>query len=229
MVINGPKIVRLMAGTIVLLLVLSYIGQLSKYVVGYPTLLGFVDLFYVELENNIPTAYQFLALLSCAIVIAITPHGSYQRHWKWLSIIFLFLAFDEVASLHEMTINPMWRYFGPLSGIWKPLWVIFGLAAVIAVGLAYLGFLFHLKPRERNQVILAAFLFVGGAMGMEMVTALFFDSTDPTFKLNLFYASLAHIEEGMEMFGIVVFLDFLLRRSGDIFVKVENGSSFVTS
>ncbi|MPY70827.1 MAG: hypothetical protein GEU92_12140 [Alphaproteobacteria bacterium] len=190
---------------------------------GYPTLYGLVDLFYVDEEANLPTAYQFLALLSCSVVMAITPHDSYRLHWKVLAIVFACLAFDELAGIHELTMTPMERGFGDMQGIWSPKWVIPGLIAVAAVGFAYLKFLFHLERREQVQVVAAAALFVGGAAGVEMLTGALVDNSDPAFKLNLAYASMTHVEEAMEMFGILVFLDFLLRRSGRITLATEAG------
>lgn len=219
MLIKRRQVTACMLAIIVSLLLLSYAGQYCKFVLGHPTLYGLVDFFYVDMENNLPTAYQFLALLSCSLVIAVTPHDQYVKHWKILAIIFAFLAFDEAASIHELTIQPMWRLFGNLHGVWQPKWVIFGLAGVLVVGLYYLKFLFHLAPRERIQVILAAAIYVGGAVGVEMLTGLFVDSSDPTFKENLFYATMAHVEEGMEMFGILIFIDFLFQRSGDIILE----------
>jgi len=221
MEIERHTVIRIAACAVVSLLVLSYLGQVSRYVLGYPTLFGLVDLFYVDEEANLPTAYQFLALLSCAIVMAITPHDSYRQRWRLLAVIFAYLAFDEVAGIHELTMAPLERGFGPMQGAWSPKWVIPGLLAVAAVGFAYLKFLFHLERREQVQVVVAAALFVGGAAGMEMLTGALVDNSDPAFKLNLAYASLTHVEEGMEMFGILVFQDFLLRRSGTITLATE--------
>jgi hypothetical protein len=214
-----------MACIIVSLLALSYIGQITRYILGYPFAYGLIDLFYIDNEGNIPAAYQFLAILSCSIVIAITPHETYKRHWKWLAIIFVFLAFDELAGIHELTMNPMYRLFGRLPGIWAPSWVVLGLAAVAVVGVAYIRFLFHLNRREQVQVVAAASLFVGGAAGVEMATRLFVDDSDPDYQFNMVYATLAHIEEAMEKFGILVFLDFLLRRSGNIFLSTERAGA----
>jgi hypothetical protein len=224
MEIERHTVIRIAACAIVSLLALSYLGQISRYVLGYPTLYGLVDFLYVDEEANLPTAYQFLALLSCSAVMAITPHDRYRRHWKVLSIVFAYLAFDELAAIHELTMAPMERGFGAMQGVWSPKWVIPGLIAVAAVGFAYLKFLFHLERREQVQVVLAAALFVGGAAGMEMLTGAFVDSSDPAFKLNLAYASVTHVEEGMEMFGILVFLDFLLRRSGTVTLATEAGA-----
>jgi len=162
---------------------------------------------------------------SCSVVIAITPHRNHRRHWKWLAIIFAYLAFDELAGIHELTMNPMYRLFGRLPGIWAPSWVVVGLAAVAIVGVTYIRFLFHLNRRERIQVVAAASLFVGGAVGVEMATRLVVDDSDPAYQFNMVYATVAHVEEAMEKFGILVFLDFLLRRSGSIFLSTERAGA----
>lgn len=116
------------------------------------------------------------------------------------------------AGIHEATIQPLLRITGRPGGVWQPTWVIIGVAIVVAVAAAFMRFIFHLPRSERRQVAAAAALYVLGAVGMEMVTAAFFTTSHPTYKVSFTYAVLAHIEELFEMLGVVVFIDFLLRR-----------------
>jgi hypothetical protein len=71
----------------------------------------------------------------------------------------------------------------------------------------YLRFVLHLSPPVRDRVIVAGSLYVGGALGMEMVGA-YYASTISTETIR--YALSALIEETMEMLGIVLFIHGLL-------------------
>jgi hypothetical protein len=205
--------------TIALLMALSIAGQFAKHVLGFPTLLGLVRLFYVELEANAPswyqaTAFAFGALLLATIGTMVRRSGApFWRHWMVLAAIFLFLSLDESAGIHELTMEPLQRVNGIVHGAFRAQWVMIGLAAVAVVAAAYARFFFHLSGRERAHVLVAGILFVGGAIGIEMATqAMYGEDYDPSLKEGLAYVIGAHIEEGLEMVGLAVFIDFLLAR-----------------
>ena len=217
-VVRRRKAVNVLIGVIASLILLSLAGQIAKFYFGRPHVFGLVRLFYVDVENNLPTWYQSLALGFAAVLLgaigmaarrALSPLAGY---WLALSLLFVFLSLDEAASIHEASMEPLRRLTGRLEGAWQPGWVILGIAAAAIVSAAFLRFFLHLSRFERSQVFLAAMLFIVGALGMEMVTASLFTTSDPSYKENFTYAVLAHIEELLEMLGVVVFIDFLLRR-----------------
>lgn len=208
----------LMSLSISALLLLSLAGQIAKYSFDMPTGFGLIRLFYVDEENNLPSWYQSVAYLFAAALLALIalPHWRQQapfaRHWAGLAAIFLFLSLDETGSLHESTIEPLQRLIGVPSGAWAPTWVVLGVIAVAALGLAYLRFMLHLSWRERVQVVLAAALLVGGAIGMEMANSAVDLGPEIARKQTFAYALMVHAEEGLEMLGLAVFIDFLLAR-----------------
>lgn len=177
--------VRLLAIVAAALVALSLAGQAAKFFLGYPSVLGLVPR-----RRSAPFA----------------------GHWLALAAIFVFLSIDELAQIHEATMEPMIRLIGRPTGMWTPTWVILGLAAVAAVGLAYRRFVGHLGRRDGFQVAGAAALFVGGAAAVEMATAAVI-GVGEGWKESVAYVGLAHLEEAMEMAGVLVFLDVLLRRS----------------
>jgi hypothetical protein len=203
---------------IVLLLLLSFAGQIAKYKFGYPTGLGLISFFYVDDENNLPSWYQSIAYLFAALLLALIAlplwrdDEPWARHWFALSAIFVFLSLDEIGSLHERTIEPLQRLIGVPTGAWAPTWVVLGLALFTVLALVYLRFFFHLRWRERAQVALAALLLVGGAVGVEMANSSLALGPEIERKQTFQYAVMAHIEEGFEMLGLLVFIDFLLAR-----------------
>ena len=182
----------------------------------------FVKLFGLNREANVPTFYSTFALLLSSAFLAIIAfakkkeNAPYRLHWKVLSVIFLFLSLDEAAHLHEMTIKPL-RSALNASGFLLYTWVILGIVFSLIVLLAYLRFLADLPRKSRNLFLVAGALFVGGALGMEMISG-YYDSSYVTqpwthsrfcdFHLNL--ASLRTVEELLEMLGIVVFIYALM-------------------
>jgi uncharacterized membrane protein YhaH (DUF805 family) len=217
-VLQRRKIVSALFGAVAGLTLLSLAGQFARFYLDLPTVFGLVRLFYVDLENNLPTWYQTMALAFAAVLLAWLAlaarrmRAPFSGHWLALFLLFVFLSLDEAASIHEATIEPLQRITGRPGGVWQPTWVFVGIALVTAVAVAFLRFFLHLPRSERRQVAWAAALFVLGAIGTEMATAALFTTSDPTYKASVTYAVFAHIEELLEMLGVVVFIDFLLRR-----------------
>lgn len=200
------------------LLLLSLAGQIAKHRYGLPTMGGLVTFFYVDEENNLPSWYQSVTYLFAAVLLALIAlprrrqGAAFARHWAALAGIFVFLSLDEMGSLHERTTEPLQRLIEVPGPVWNSTWVVLGLLAVAAVGLAYLRFFLHLSGRERTQVALAAGLLVGGAIGMEMANAAVNLGDLEVRKQTFRYAVMVHVEEALEMLGLAVFIDFLLGR-----------------
>jgi hypothetical protein len=101
-----------------------------------------------------------------------------------------------------------------------------GALFALCVAAVYLPFLARLPARTRNLFFLAGFVYVSGAIGFEMVggrqAALYGDD-------NLTYKLLAHVEESLEMAGLVVLLyallDYAARHVGPVSVRVTAGAA----
>jgi hypothetical protein len=164
-------------------------------------------------EQTVAAWLSSMLMLLCALVliqIATTTRRishAYRRHWLILGFIFLGLSMDEAVGFHEMTINPMRALFDT-GGVFLYAWVIPALGFVALVGTAYLGFLLHLQPAVRNRFLIAGALFVGGAIGFEMLegAAAGFYAAHP-----LIYETAVHLEDSCEFAGILLFLNTLLR------------------
>jgi len=178
-------------------------------------------------EQTVGAWLSTVLLLLCALVLlhigTLKRHqgAAYARHWLALGIIFCGLSLDEAVSIHEMTIKPLHDLLGT-SGIFLYAWVIPGLAFVAGVGIAYLGFLRHLEPAFRIRFLLAGALFVGGAVGFEMLEGALAD----------FYAHHAlireiafHVEDGAESAGELLFLysllAYVLRYQRDLIIPLK--------
>lgn len=163
-------------------------------------------------EINVPTWFSSSLLLVCSLLlgtIALTKWSSGDRfswHWALLALVFLLMSMDETANMHELLIVPIRRRLG-LGGFLYFAWVIPGAIAVASMGLAYLKFLWNLDARTRWQFIYAGCVYVGGAMGMELVGGAMADWYG--FE-SIRYITVMMAEEALEMLGLILFLTALL-------------------
>lgn len=205
---------RWLTAAVLAMAALSVIGQVVRYRATNESVRRIALLFKLSAEHTIP-AYASAAMLlaSAGLLWAIGRRARgaaepFAAHWTWLGVIFAYLSVDEAVGIHERATEPMRAVMGRhADGFLHYAWVVPAAALVVAVGLAYLGFLRHLRPTVRNRMLLAGATYVGGAIGMEMVGA-HFASTIGTSSVA--YALSAVVEETMEMLGVVVFIHALL-------------------
>nr|WP_290228386.1 hypothetical protein [Trichocoleus desertorum] len=234
MITISPKRVAAWLTLIVVALVLANSAvYFSAYVLGHGRLFGIARLFNLDYERNIPSWYASISLLACSVLLATIaktqPKETRPKAGDWwtLSIIFLFLSIDELASIHELFINPVRNTLGT-TGIFHYAWVIPYGGLVLLLGLRYVKFLAQLPARTRRSFVVSGAIYIGGALGMEMV-----GSWHVTLygQQNLAYALIMSVEETLEMLGIVVFLHALLtylkRYVTTIQISIGNNASEV--
>lgn len=164
----------------------------------------------VSAEGKLGTFFSGVALLACALLLGIIAYAKSrerERHrtlWALLSLIFLYIAFDEMIQVHEVFGPPLGTALGA-KGLLRG-WAVPGMIATALVGLAYLRFLIDLPRRSRFLFVVAGAVYVFGALGMELVGNWY--TTDRPQDLS--YGIIATIEEIFEMGGIVVFVYALL-------------------
>jgi hypothetical protein len=206
------KITQYLGGIIVLLLLLSIGSQIVKYVFGYPRLMGFIRLFFVGEENNIPTTFSTFNLLFTSTLLSAIgfvkekANKAYSLHWLGLSLIFLFLSIDENASIHEMTIEVMQNSLKASGGL-HFLWVLPSLLPFVWFVLIYLKFARTLPAKTLNLVVLAFVIYVSGVLGVDKVGEWHVEQHGAE---NLTYALISTLEEGLEMLGILILNHALL-------------------
>jgi len=198
------------------MLVLAYLFcQYAEFFLGRKRLWGFASLLDLDDEANLPAMFSTLLLLASTVLLALIARqtqntgGRFLWHWAALAVLFAFLSVDEATSLHERMKPPLRALFhiqemGPL---WFA-WVIPYGAAVIALAIIYLRFVLHLAPPIRTRVLAAGALYVGGALGMEILAADRWAAHGDDLIYNFFYVT---AEETLEMAGLVIFIGALLR------------------
>ncbi|MGL5065905.1 MAG: hypothetical protein ACRC62_38545, partial [Microcoleus sp.] len=187
--------------------------QMTVYFLpDYPSRDYFARAFSLDAEQNLPTVYSVLALLFSAILLRAIAHAKnldscrYKNHWKVLSFIFLYLALDEAAQFHEQFIYPM-RSLLNATGFLYYTWVVPIGFAVGIFFLSYTKFLFHLPLPTRKLFVAASVLYIGGAIGMEMLGG---NQAYQGGTQTLPYLITATFEELCEMVGIAIFIHALM-------------------
>lgn len=181
-----------------------------------------MDLFDVSLEQSVPNWFSSSLLLLCSLltgtlsVLVEKKKLVFGRFWAGLCFFFLYLSVDENVSIHERTIQPLREMFHT-SGYFHYAWVLLGILIVALMMIIYAKFVFKLPKKVRNLVILAGLVYVLGALGMEMLAGqylLFYGEKTPGMTF------MTHIEELMEMCGLVIFIDAAL-----LFIQSIHGRS----
>ena len=190
------------------LVAVSTLGQLSKHLLGHGNLLGLVPLFYLDNEASVPTWYSSFALLLASGLLGLVAatkkneRDSYFPHWMFLAGLFLMLSMDEAVMLHEYPIDFLRNHLHA-SGVLYYTWVIPGALFVAAVGVAYSRFLMSLDAKTRWGMTAAGFIFVSGAIGIEMISGY---HAAEYGENNLGYALIITAEEMLEMLGVVLLI-----------------------
>ncbi|MDE2996653.1 MAG: hypothetical protein OXT73_07955 [Bacteroidota bacterium] len=195
--LHRGRIIRLLTWTASILLFMHAVLWIWHYQmddVGW----YFLQLFDVNEEHNLPTWFSGFNLLVATLILGIVTlekrrfSDGQARRWMVLFLGFCYLSIDEIAGLHE-TVN----------SIVEPSWAWGGLVIALVVGLYFIPFLRSLPRHSLIQFVTAGAVFVGGAVIMELIG-------EPLDADSLAYAMSTLVEEGMEMFGIILFTRSLL-------------------
>lgn len=210
---SPQKVSRLLLVAIAFLIIASLLAQFAAYFVSQFTSINYSGrLFVLDEEANIPTLYSAITLAFCSMLLAIISYikkrvdSRYSGYWKILSLLFLFISLDEACSIHEIFISPLRRLFNA-SGFFYFAWVIPAIIFLVIFLLGFLGFIKALPQKTRNLFIIAGTLYVGGALGMELIAGYYADNYTQN---TITYTVVTTIEESLEMLGIVVFIYALL-------------------
>lgn len=213
LVVSARQGTRVLVGVAIFLVVVSTVGQLCKFLLRVKDPHGWIQLFDVSIERNIPTFFSALLLLMISLQLAAitalrrNTRDRDTRKWAVLSIGFLYMAYDEAFHVHENLVGPMRSLLGEGSlGVFYFAWVIPGIAVVLLLGLYFLGFLRRLPAASRRAFLISAGLYLGGCIGIEMLDGYYVERHGSE---NLGFNLLSSLEESLEMAGLISFLHAL--------------------
>jgi hypothetical protein len=221
--IDGSKTVEWLAVIAALLTVASSAAVFTHRVIAPDSTVArkLMKALYVELELNVPAFFSATLMLGAAALLALIWSNARQRGdqrslmWAVLAAGFAAMAFDELVSVHERLIEPMRDLIGgDRLGILYFAWVIPALLLVAGLGIFFLRFFISLPPRVRLLTGIGAAMFLGGAVGFELLEGYHVETAS---KETLEYFMLTTGEEFLEMAGIIVFIRALLEYLADEF------------
>lgn len=165
-----------------------------------------VEKFSLEGEANFPTYFSSMLLAISSITFAFIAIGVRQsedssswRHWMGLCLIFQFLSLDEATQIHEkLDTEIIWASI-ETSGLLAWPWVIIYMGLVLTFGVFYFRFWLRLPRHFRIMYAACAAVYVGSALGFEMLEAREYTSNGGP---NFAFVVLTSIEECCEMVAI---------------------------
>lgn len=208
--ISAKRLYRILCGLALGLVLAGLGGVIANQFLGdfllKPTLLRLTDL---KEEVSIGTWYSSsILLVSSLLLFMITliekkANRLYANHWRFLSIVFLFLSLDEAASIHEVG-DGLHDVFGVNTST-TFLWTIPYSVALLLLIFFYFRFLLNLPRKTRRLFLFSGGIFVAGALGLELVAAALTQIGFATFvPLTVL------VEEFCEMLGVTVFIYALI-------------------
>jgi hypothetical protein len=208
--LNVMRIIRIGLWVMIVLVMASLLVPLIEF--ENPAVELAASKLLLDSERNPGAFFSFLLLLLAGLLLAVIAAkerhlgGRWWRHWAALAAIFVLLAYDEAAMLHEQLTEPLGASL-KTGGLFLWAWVIPGLIFVGVIFAVYLPFLLALPPMFRNLFLLSGALFVGGALGLEMLSGLYYEGHGRTQT----YTLITTIEEVLEMAGALLFIYSLTR------------------
>ncbi len=194
-----------------LFFILGFFYITNRYLLGEIESLNFLSNFNLNDEFNAPAFFSSFILFYSAVLLGkitfLKRRDRYYYEWAGLSFTFFYLAVDEAFSIHEgMKYARKILVLDKDNALYNDAWVFIGMAFLTVFLLIYLRFLKSLNKRVQSLFLLSAGIYILGALGLEIIGGYweFFQGKD------FIHAFLVTIEELLEMFGIILFINTLL-------------------
>ena len=222
---NASAVARVLGAVALVLLLASVAGQLVRFILEIDQLKRWIALFYLDGERNIPTYFSALLVLVAALLLAIiavlgqrqnVPHAT---KWAVLSVGFLVMGFDEAFEFHERLISPIRGLLGDGNlSIFHFAWTLPAIALVFFLGLYFARFLLQLPANTRSRFCFAAALYLGGAIGIELIGGSYAKANG---QQSLAFSMIATLEECLEIAGLIFFIWALIKFFADRYPEVQ--------
>jgi hypothetical protein len=176
---------------------------------AYKLLPAWQPTFYFDKEGNLPSFFATFILLLSAFLLAVVAaikrkeKDYFARYWAGLAIIFLCMAVDEAAGIHEVLLA---RFSA--EGTAYIAWGMAGGALVLVFAVVYYQFYRSLNRVARRGFFIAGACFLLGALGLEMLGASLLSQGYSDRDLAFLVVMTA--EEVLEMSSIIYFISTLL-------------------
>lgn len=224
----GPdRIFQFLLAIIGLLVLLSTASVIADSLAGHDSVIAhkLTKLFYVDLEENVPSFFSTLLLAASSAVLFVVAFlkrrdkDRYAAEWMILAVGFLAMSFDEMVAVHERLIEPVRELLGDgRLGIFYFAWVIPMGLLVLILGVLLFGFWWNLPIRTRIAFFVAGAIFLSGSIGFELLESI---QTEKFGMESPGYVAMVTIEEAMEMVGVAFFIKSIIVYAYQTYGEVE--------
>jgi hypothetical protein len=209
---NTAKIVTFLSVAAAVFILANIIMLIIYFSIGDPDKFPFIQLIDLDQEANLPTLFSSIILLVSAFLFYLLSKNTVQqrsgdkRYWFGLSLVFLFLSFDESAMIHEDIGDFISQFINASGYLYYPWFVIYSLLIIILGGY-YIRFFFEMDRKLFLSFIRAAIIYLSGAIGFDLLGSkeISIHGAD-----TLLYCIYFTIEESLEMFGVIYLIWILL-------------------
>lgn len=181
------------------------------------------NIFSVNREGNIPTWFNASLLFGAFLITAIiarhkvTHQLEWRGYWSSLALLFLYLTLDEAGEIHEVFTVPLQEML-EADGYLYFAWIVVGIVFALVIGILFLPFVLALPRRTMMLFFLAGGIYVGGAVGIEAISAnIWYENDGPT----LTFSAVGAVEEFFEMTGVSIMIYALLKYLSEHVNRVE--------
>jgi hypothetical protein len=195
---------------------LLFCGLCTRMLFHYfksPAIAELSFIFNLDEEHNIPAVYSFFQLLTACFLLAMIARHAWQTkdklraYWWLLTLLFLYISFDELESFHERASLWIHLHFHT-TGFFYFAWVAPAIFILLALGIIMGKFLWHLPAPARKRFMLAGTIYISGAVGGDAVAGKYISIHGS--GMGWPYVLEYHIEETMELMAIAYFIYALL-------------------
>ncbi|GGL57059.1 hypothetical protein [Wenxinia marina] len=173
----------------------------------------------VDSEVSVYTWLSTILLSGAALLsFVLASHGNDAPQWRAIGVIFLAMSMDEMLSLHERLSGVLSSSL-TTSGPFFFAWVIPAAVFILMVAVVFLPFVFRLPRSVAIMIIAAGFVYILGALGLEMAAGLFLSGEENLASAleSPRYRIMTNLEEGLEVLGVIIFIAALLIRCAQVF------------
>ena len=187
-------------------------------------LMGFGTLIDVDAEANLPTWFaSFLAQAAAVVAFAIGENDQRKNRlwWRGIAGMLFLMGIDEVASIHNMPSRRLGELVGVHDGWLMNAWILPAILLCAGVACCYVRFLTRVPRCMACGFVLAAALYLTGAIGLEIMgsrveyLAAGFDY-DGRNVYSLDFELIGVAEEAFEYAGMLLTLAILIRRAKEL-------------
>jgi hypothetical protein len=202
----------------------------ARFGPSFPVWPPLVRIFDLGSEASLGTWFAIALLILCSGLLAVIASAAYgaqdpfRRHWAGLSVLMLALSLDEQAKFHDggARLTDDLRERLGMTGVFYYGWVLIALASLIVAGIVYWRFVLALPATTRNLLILAAVFYIGGEVGLEMVSGAVLSAERSAYL----YQVVSSVEETTATLGVIIaagaLLNHIRREYGDIHLRLSD-------